>query len=156
MDDKKGFEMVLLEAIKSEVDSKEVYLKLSKMVKNALLSDKLRYLAHEENYHKTILENMYKEYFPGKKIILPKKTNSPLPELVPPAEDDRVVDVFRKAMETEMAAHDYYLEAANKYLKDDDKRRDLLIYLATMEMGHYKLLELEIKSLEELGDIYMY
>ena len=48
-------------------------------------------------------------------------------------------------MEAESAAHDFYLSMAGRY-EDDKNIKKTLQYFATMEMGHYKLLEIERKN----------
>ncbi|MCK4266784.1 MAG: Rubrerythrin, partial [Thermoplasmata archaeon] len=61
-----SLEEIYLSAIKSEVDSGAAYLKLAQVVNNAFLSEKLRFLASEEQRHREMLEKAYRGNFPGK------------------------------------------------------------------------------------------
>jgi len=74
-----SIEELLLTAIKSETEANKIYLTLAKHIKNGLLQDKFEFLAKEEEKHKAFIEEMYQNHFPGKKIVLPKKTPVPLP-----------------------------------------------------------------------------
>ena len=47
-------EELLLAAIKSEIDSRNLYLNIAKKTKNGLLSDKLKFIANEEKKHQVV------------------------------------------------------------------------------------------------------
>jgi rubrerythrin len=66
----------------------------------------------------------------------------PLPELKIADEDILISDVLEKAMQAEMAAHDFYNNMADRFSDDSDVHKTLQ-YFASMEIGHYKLLEVE-------------
>lgn len=140
-------EELLKAAIKSEIDSKNLYLNLSKKVKNYLLQDKLKFLAKEEGLHQAMITKMYKQEFPRKDLIIPKETSVPLPEVKITDEDTPISKVLGQAMEAELAAHDFYLELT-KFFEKDEKIKNTLNYFATMEMGHFKILEVEKQSME--------
>jgi len=146
--DKYSKKDLLLTALKSEEDSKNVYRDLAGRVKNFMLKDKLEFLSAEEQKHYDFISNLWKEEFPAEKIILPDKTPVPLPEITIDSEELRFSDIFLQAMNAEKAAHYFYLSLANKFKKDDDLSRRLK-YIASMEMGHYRLLELEKEQAEE-------
>jgi len=135
-------EDLLLSAIKSEVDSIEVYSRLAGMVKNFFLKDRLNFLAAEEEKHRTFLESLFVKKMPEKEILLPERTPVPLPELKIVSEDILISDVLGKAMEAEMAAHDFYTKMADRFIDDPEIHRTLH-YFASMEIGHFKLLEVE-------------
>ncbi len=143
-----SLEDLLLAALKGEVDSSEVYIKLSERVKNAFLKDKLKFLAGEEEKHKTFIESLYKDNFPNKEIVVPKKTSVPLPEI---KLDVPISEVIKSAMEAEKAAYDFYNALSGKFENDSAIKRTL-VYLAIMEMGHYKLLELEKETIDKYED----
>jgi rubrerythrin len=147
--------VLLLTAIKSEVDSKAAYSKLAKRVKNALLKDKLEFLANEEEKHRAFIEDIYRNHFPGKKIKLPKETSVPLPEIQISDENIPLSRVLRSAMEAEHAASEFYKKLSQRFL-DDKKIKTTLLYFANMELGHYKLLEIEKENIErfEESDVY--
>jgi rubrerythrin len=150
--DKFTVEDLLLAAIKSEQESKEVYSKLAGRVKNAFLKDKLDFLAGEEVRHKLFLEGVFKKTFPGKAIDLPDESPVPLPMIMFGDEvTTPVSEVLESAMVAEKAAHDFYNLLADRF-KDDTEVSNKLRYLAKMEMGHYRLLELEAESMRQYED----
>ena len=140
-----GIDDLLLSAIKSEVDSEAIYLQLANKVNNGFLSDKLRFIAGEEKKHRDFLESVYKMKN-QKEADIPSSSPVPLPEIdltssmVPPSE------VIFQAMKAEEAAADFYKSISDRF--EDDETRKMMVYLADMEIGHYKLLELEKEQLD--------
>jgi len=59
--------------------------------------------------------------------------------------------IIAQAMKAEQAAHDFYLQLADRFGSDVEKK-NLLLYFSMMEMGHYKLLDLEKSNLERLEE----
>ncbi len=139
---------LFLAAMKSEVESRNVYQKLANRVRNFMLKDKLQFLADEEQKHYDYFSFLWKKVFQEDKIVLPEKSPVPLPELSIESDDERFSDIFQHAMDAEKAAHYFYLSLANRFKMDDDISRQLR-YIASMEMGHYKLLEIEKEQAEE-------
>jgi len=148
-------EDLFLSAIKSEVESNKLYSDLAKKIKNGLLQDKLEFLAKEEEKHKNFIEDTYLNHFPDKKIILPKETPVPLPEIKIDNEDIPLSKILTKAMDAEIAAHDFYKSFADRF-EVGSKLNNTLKYFSDMELGHYKLLEVEKESMErfEEADVY--
>jgi rubrerythrin len=105
--EKYDLEDLLLSAIKSEVESSTLYLKIAKKTENGLLQDKLEFLAKEEDKHRLFVEDVYKNHFPEKEIKLPKETPVPLPE-IEINEDMPVSKLLKSAMKSEKYAHDFY------------------------------------------------
>jgi rubrerythrin len=134
-------EDLLLTAIKAEVDAQKVYRDLAERVKNAMLKDRLKFLAGEEEKHRGYFEAQYHHDFPDKKICLPEKGVVPLPQVKLEGEDTPLSRVFEQAMEAELAAYDFYRGIAALYA--DEATRNMIFYVASMEMGHYRLLEIE-------------
>lgn len=153
--DKYTLEDLFLSAIKSEVESNKIYSDISKKIKNGLLQDKLDFLANEEEKHKKFVEDAYLNHFPDKDIILPKETPVPLPEIIIEDESMPLSRVLSKAMVAEMAAHDFYKSFADRF-EEGSKLNNTLKYFSDMELGHYKLLEVEKESMErfEEADVY--
>jgi rubrerythrin len=147
-------EELLLAAIKSEVDSKQLYSKMAKKTKNGLLQDKLEFLANEEEKHRNFIEEIYKNHFPENEIVLPKTTPVPLPE-VEFSEDTPLSKLLTKAMKAEQSACDFYKSLAGRF-EEGCKIYNTLLYFSDMEIGHYKILEMEKESMErfEEGDVY--
>jgi rubrerythrin len=150
-----NLEDLLLAAIKSEEESKEVYATLSEHVKNGLMKDKFKFLAKEEQKHKQYITDLYNAEFPDKTLHLPTKTPVPLPEVsIPKDEDIQISKILGQAMKAEQAASDFYLALSERY--QDKTVKNMLHYFADMEMGHYRILEQEKESVEwfEQSDVY--
>lgn len=141
-------EDVILTAMRSEVDSREVYEKLADRVKNFMLKDRFLFLASEEVKHYRFLENLYGREFPGKDIVLPAEAPVPLPSVLVYDEAMPISEVIASAMKAELAARDFYTDMADLYT-DREEIRKMLLYIAKMELGHYKLLEHEKETAEE-------
>lgn len=90
-------EELLLAAIKSEVESKDIYTKLADKIKNGLIKDKFYYLASEEEKHRQYIEEVYLNHFPDQQIRLPKETPVPLPE-IHMDEDTPISKILKEAM----------------------------------------------------------
>ncbi|MCU0798396.1 MAG: ferritin family protein [Candidatus Thermoplasmatota archaeon] len=141
---------LLLTAIKSEIESNMVYTQLSEKVANAFLKDRLLFLASEERKHKEFLEGLYREMFNEYDISLPVRSPVPLPEVRVSGKHVMVSDVMLQAMASEKAASEFYAFLSEN-LEDEDKKRTMH-YLSSMEMGHYRILELEQEQLSATED----
>jgi rubrerythrin len=133
-----SFEKALSLAIKSEGESAEVYKKLKNAVNNFVLRDKLQFLINEEKKHKKILENLYEKMFPESQ---PGKVDRALlPRLsIALKEESNVIDLLELAMEAEKTAEEFY-----ENLSEEVEMRgvqEILLYLSSMELGHYALLK---------------
>ena len=145
----------LLEAaVKSEIDSYQLYSIMAKKTKNGLLQDKLNFLAKEEEKHQKFIEDIFKNQFPDKKLDLPDETLVPLPE-IKINEETPMSKMLKQAMAAEKNASDFYKNLAERFEKDSDTHKTLL-YFADMEVGHYKILELEKQSMERFEDADQY
>jgi len=142
---------LLLAAIKSEIGSQEVYSRLAVRVQNAFLQERMSFLALEEKKHQQALESIFHQRFPGRDIVVPEHPVVPLPEILFGDERVPLSRIIAQAMEAEQAAHDFYLQLAELF-GDDLEKKNLLLYFSMMEMGHYKLLDLEKSSLERLEE----
>ena len=147
-------EALLLSAMKSEVESNTLYLEMAKKTKNGLLENKLKFLAEEEEKHRLFIEEIYLNHFPDKKIIIPEKTKVPLPELEY-TEDTPMSILLQQGMNAEQSASDFYKNLASRF-EDGTKMHNTLIYFSDMEIGHFKILEMEKQSMErfEEADVY--
>ena len=144
---------LLLAAIKSEVESKEVYNTLANRVKNALLKDRLTFLAKEEEKHQEFLESLYRKKFGDIEIVLPDKSPVPLPH-VDAGEDRLLSEIIEDAMNAELAARDFYMSLGN-FLQDEEDKKMLQI-LSNMEQGHYDILSKELENLKRFEDYDTY
>jgi rubrerythrin len=145
---------LLLVAIKSEIESNKLYKKMAKKTKNGLLEDKLVFLANEEEKHRLYIEDIYKNHFPDNKMIIPKESPVPLPE-VKISENIPLSTLLKEAMKAEQAASEFYKDLARRF-EEGTKLNSTLLYFSDMETGHYKILEMEKESMErfEEGDVY--
>ncbi len=146
---------IMLSAIKSELDSKELYSILSDNIDNALISDKLAFLATEEEKHKNYVQKLFEKEFPDEEIEIPEKSPVPLPEVE--IEDtefplEEIVRVLEKAKEAEKAASEFYKSFA-EHFTNDSKIKNILEYFALMEIGHYQLIDIELKNVERLKEM---
>lgn len=136
-------EDLILSALKSEVDAKEIYLGLADKVKNYFLKDRLKFLAEEEEKHRVFLRSLFEKEFPNKEVVLPKTTPVPMPQIKLYSETVPISEVLESAMAAEMAANEFYFGLAELFSAEVKK---MLYYFATMELGHYKILEIERKN----------
>jgi len=146
-----GMDDLLLAALKAEVESRDLYARLATRAKNAMLRDRLRFLAGEEEKHQAFIEATYRREFPDATPALPARTPVPLPEITFDAEEVPLSAVIEAAMRAEDAAAAFYRGLADRFA-GDGATRDALLYLATMEVGHYRLLETEREHLLRYED----
>ena len=142
---------LLLAAVKSEIESQTIYSQVAQRVKNAFLKERLEFLSREEKKHQKVLESIFRERFPNQPLLVPEKPVVPLPAIHFQGEMAPLSEIFSQAMNAEQAAHDFYLQLADLFA-DDPEKKNLLLYFYMMEMGHYKLLELEKSNLERLEE----
>ncbi len=144
-------EDLILTAMKSEIESKEVYSVLKDRVENFMLKDRFTFLAGEEEKHRAFFEWLYRKSFPGKEFGLPEKSPVPMPKVDIRNEKASVSDIIQSAMEAEKAAYDFYLDMSKRF-EDNPKIQKMLIYIASMEMGHYRILEVERDNAKRFED----
>lgn len=148
---KYSLEDLLKAAIKSEMESKAVYEHLAKKVPNAFLTDKLNFIAGEEQKHREFLEGVYKMHIQEPIGELPIDSPVPLPEITINQPMVPASEVMFQAMKAEEAASDFYKSLSERF-QGDEKTKETLIYLSQMELGHYRLLEVEKEYLEQEED----
>lgn len=146
-----SLEDLLKAAIKSEMESKAVYEHLASQVPNAFLSDKLRFIAAEEQKHREFLEGVFKMHLQKEVGELPIDSPVPLPEIAINQPSVPASEIMRQAMNAEEAASDFYRSLSERF-QGDERTKETMIYLAQMEIGHYKLLEVEKEHLEVSED----
>ena len=132
---------IILTALKSEVESKELYEKMKNRVSNFVLRDKFDFLAKEEEKHRVFFEKMFAQNFPGETVALPDKSPVPLPEIGPEVEKLPISEVLEIAMKAELKASEFYKSMIELF--SDEMIRKTLEYISTVELSHYKLLEAE-------------
>jgi len=137
-----SMEELILTAIKSERDANDIYSRLSRGVKNAILKDRLRFLAAEEQKHEAFVVELFHRQFPGRDVVLPESSPVPMPHVEIPAEHVPVSHIIKDAMRAERSAAQFYSAFAKRYTQDKEIR-DMLNYFAAMESMHYEMLEKE-------------
>ena len=145
---------LLLTAMKAEVDSKNFYAKLSNRVENFMLKERLQFLSGEEVKHLRFFESLYHESNPGKEISLPARTPVPLPQIMIDTDSTPVSKILEGAMQAEKTAHDFYLNISERFDNKPDIKK-MLIYIAAMEMGHFKIVEIEKENAEKFEGFNM-
>jgi rubrerythrin len=127
---------------------------MMKKTNNGLLQDKLEFLAKEEEKHKEFIEEIYSNHYPDKEIKLPDQTKVPIPE-IKITEDTPISILLKEAMDAEQNASEFYKKLAERF-EEGSKIYNTLKYFADMEIGHYKILEIEKNSIEryEEDDVY--
>ncbi|MGQ9706803.1 MAG: ferritin family protein [bacterium] len=143
-----SMEDIYLTVMRSEINSKNLYIKLANKVKNALLKDRLKFLASEEEKHRVFFEALYKKTFPGKEIFLPEKNIVPLPDIKIIDESTPVSEIMSNALKVELASYDFYVELSKQF-EHEPQIKNFLLYIASMEMSHYKLIEVEKENAEK-------
>jgi rubrerythrin len=148
-----NMEDLLLTAIKIEVESKKVYAALAQGVGNFMLKDRFTFLASEEVKHKAFLEWLYQKNYPNRRIVLPEKTPVPLP-VIRLGKGIAIGEVIGDAMEAEKVAHDFYMQLSERFADAPDIK-NVLFYIASMEMGHYRILEAERENAAKFESFQM-
>jgi rubrerythrin len=140
--EKFSLEDLVLTALKSELEAKDVYAKMADGVKNFLLKDRLTFLAGEEEKHSMFFETLFKKKFPDNEIMIPETSPVPLPDLSGIFENIPISEMLQMGMDAEQAAHDFYLNLSERFTGDEAVVKTLK-YIASMELGHHRLLEIE-------------
>jgi len=132
-------------AVKSELDSKKVYESMAEKTSNFVLKEKLKFLAKEEKKHKEILENLFSKLYPDETLKISEKSLISKID----AESSELPELLEKAMESEKIEEKFYRDLAEK-----SEYKDILLYLANVEKGHYTILEAEHNMIMQYPDYY--
>lgn len=153
---KYSLEDLILLGIKSEEVAKEVYERVARDAKNPFLRTRLTALAQEEERHRDILVELYKDLFNGKEPRPPEN-----PDFIPEFPEIRlfkelggttdVRKILEGAMQAELSAKDYY-ESIAKMMKDP-KIQTIMRYMAKIEEGHYKILKQQYDEILEFESV---
>ncbi|MBI5000972.1 MAG: hypothetical protein HZB92_05540 [Euryarchaeota archaeon] len=142
-----SMEEIYLAAIKSETEANGVYSKLAAQMKGDLLKARLLRLADDENKHATVLIQMFLKDFPGMSLNIPDKSPIPLPDIKDPMLYTPC-DVLESAIKAEWGAMEFY-GAFSDIVKADAVKAMTLEYFYTMELGHMRLLEIELAYMKD-------
>jgi len=150
--DKFSNEQIFLAGIKAEMGAHAIYSALAKGIENAYMKDKMLFLAAQEEKHRKGLEKMYKKEMRKKTVKVPAETPVPMPFLKQPGKGVLVSEVIASAMNAEKNAEAFYTEFAHRFPVGSEQAY-LLLYFASMEKGHFLLLDTE-KTLMEKEEYY--
>jgi rubrerythrin len=143
---------LLLTALKSEIEARAIYSQLAEGVKNFILKERLNFLAGEEEKHRHFFERLFRKTYPDMELLVPEgKSPVPLPEITIDTENMPLSEVLESAMKAEMAAGEFYTGVADRFEKQPDIKK-MLLYIASMEMGHHKILEIERDNARKFED----
>ncbi len=138
-------------AIRSEIDAAAFYARLQGRLKNILLVQKLKFLAVEEEHHRTMLERLLAQKYPDQPKDVPESSlMPPIGVLLPP--EPTVPALFEAALEAEKIAEAYYSEAAGRV--EDEAGRRTLAYLGRVERSHQAMISSEIDLIRKFPDYY--
>jgi len=136
-------------AVRAEIDSHRVYLRMARKVKNALLREKFLVLAFEEKKHKEVLESLFESLYRGEKIVVPDTVDEKLLPAVRVRPSSSLVDVLYQAMEAEKSAQNFYAALARRVRSPKNK---ILEYLSKVEKSHYLMLRSEYAMAQQFED----
>lgn len=142
---------ILAIAVQAEIDAASIYRGLQNQVKNEVLLQKLKFLVHEEERHRAILERLSADRFPGQELKVPDRPDLPLKSM-PLDNKSSVLDLFKLALRKEKQAEDFYKDP--RKIVEDERSRKILEYLARVERSHYFMIKSEIDLLEKFPDYY--
>lgn len=142
---------VLGVAIRSEIDAASFYTRLQERVKNAVLLQKLKFLAMEEEHHRKMLDRLFGQKFPGQVRDVPESS------LMPPISDalgadPSVLDLLLAALKAEEVSESFYLGSLENAA--DESSRSLLAYLGRVERSHQAIIKSEIELLRKFPDYF--
>lgn len=136
-------------AIRSEIDSNQVYSDLAKKYSNPLLKEKFQWLAFEENKHRLTLEKLFEALLPDEKLVIPGKPSEELFKRIEITPSSTLVDLLYQAMESEKKVEDSYARLAKRLRAP---HRKILEYLSQVEHSHYIMLNGEYVFAQEFED----
>jgi len=136
-------------AVRSEIDSNRIYKAWSDKLSNPLLKEKFQWLANEEQKHKEILENLFKELHPDGELKIPDQVPEELMKRIAITPSSTLADFLYQAMETEKSAETFYAKLAGRVA---ETKKKILNYLSSVEHSHYMMLKSEYSLALEFED----
>ena len=122
-------------ALRTEMDAREIYREMAERCEDPLVGRRFELLAAEEERHRDLLEERWRELAGEVELKLPP---SRLPEGQRTREERQarsLLHVLDLAIEQEMRARAFYLEAAQE--TEDRSGQSMFRYLADLEFGHW-------------------
>ena len=131
-------------AVRAEIESYNMYKRISQGAANPATKEKFAGLANEEKAHRTILENLYRKHGGRIKLTVPRDS---LRGIKLDLAKNSPAEIVKMAIEKERAARRFYMDAYKK--ATDRSGKFILKYLADFELNHERELQHELKALEE-------
>lgn len=152
-----GFDDLLATAVKSEINSREVYEYLAERSENFVTVERFQFLAAEEEKHERFVRMIHERSFGGKELDVPDKSPVPMP-FIRFNDDMKDSEIIQQAMEAEIAARDFYKQISEKAEEEgkDDEIVRTMEYLSGMEQNHYNILESERERIAEFEEFDQY
>lgn len=137
-------------AIQSEIESARYYRMIKHNVYSPSLREKLTFLIGEEGKHLKILMDIYKQKFPGIKLVRPKTSLVPKPKINDKGKTT-ISMLLNSAMKAEQNSEKFYNRMAPQI--GDIQGVLLLDYLAKSESSHYYIIKNELELIDHGKEI---
>jgi rubrerythrin len=131
-------------AVRSEVESVQLYAKLTERVRNPEVQRLLRELAADEETHREHLLALYRRMLDGEEPVLPATDGRQKAWDLSPDADYHTV--MARARDKEIDSEAFYRSAAARV--QDEKTRVFFLELAESERRHAVLLQRQVETLE--------
>lgn len=131
-------------AVRSEIESTDLYEKLIPRVKNPSVQEMLQDLAADEEKHRASLMAMYEEMLEGQKPSIPTSDGRKKQWDIDPDAD--FLTIMTKARDKEYDSEAFYQNAAERV--QDYKTRMFFIDLAETERRHAVVLQEQVEKLQ--------
>jgi rubrerythrin len=132
-------------AVRSEIDSTDLYGGLAKKVKNAGVRDMLEELARDEEMHRVSLMKLYETLLEGQEASIPERDGRA--KSMDLGEEPDYLGLVTAARDKELDSEAFYKEASDKVL--DYKTRMFFLELAESERKHAAVLQRQVEKLRE-------
>jgi rubrerythrin len=135
-------------AVRSEIDSNDLYQRLAERVKNPDVKEILKELADDEEQHRASLMRLYEDMLGSQDPSIPQKDGRTKQIVLDDNADYRAV--VTAARDKELGSEAAYKEAAEQVR--DYKTREFFRDLAETERRHAAVLQKQVDKLEEDPD----
>jgi len=132
-------------AIRSEMESTDLYQKLTKRVRNPEVKLLLEELETDEESHRETLMTLYRKLLAGEKPAIPAADGRDKQWDIDPDAD--YLTIMTKARDKEYESEDFYKSAAERVR--DHKTRVFFMELAETEHRHAAVLQRQVDRLQE-------
>ena len=132
-------------AVRSEIESTQLYTELARKVKNRAVQKVLKDLGADEERHRRVLMELYEEMLGGEEPSIPADDGREKKIKLDPDADYRSVIVA--ARDKELSSEEFYKRAAGNVT--DYKTRMFFLDVAESERYHAATLQKLVASLEE-------